>query len=242
MLRSAKTRVPFDKRHHVAAEMDTASRVDVPQLDGAPAKPSREFLSSPFRTALSRILGVVLLVTLLASQSAWAPRHPGVATGFLLSGWILLGMGVVGRIWCALYIIGKKTFSLVTEGPYSMCRNPLYFFSFLGGVGAMLLTERLLMVATFTLLFWAYFPHVMRREESSLRSLHGQRFEQYRLAVPVFWPDVRRLREPDKLEVSPKLFRRFLLEMIWFIWIGGAIALLQQLQAAGYVSVVLDLY
>jgi protein-S-isoprenylcysteine O-methyltransferase Ste14 len=36
------------------------------------------------------------------------------------------------RLWCSLYISGYKNSQLITSGPYSLCRNPLYFFSFVG--------------------------------------------------------------------------------------------------------------
>ncbi len=201
-----------------------------------------EYWSSRFRVAVSRMLGIVLLATLLLSRSAWADTHAELSILFLLLGWGCLGVGVVGRIWCAAHIVGKKTFSLVTEGPYSICRNPLYFFTFVGGMGAMLLTQRVSLVAAFALFFWIYYPGVMRREEASLRTLHGQRFERYRSSVPAFWPDVGGLREPESVEISPRLFRRFLFEMVWFIWLGGGIELLRDLHQSGYLAAVLALY
>lgn len=200
------------------------------------------YTSSSFRMMLSRVLGGVLLTTLPVSQSAWTAASPVVPATFLVLGWLCLGVGVVGRIWCALYIVGRKTFSLVTDGPYSLCRNPLYLFSLLGGIGAMFLTERLSLVVLFVLCFSGYFPRIMRREELSLRSLHGERFERYRATVPAFWPDFHGFREPTVLAVSPDLFRRFLLEVVWFIWIGGGITLLQRLQEAGVLFPLLRLY
>ena len=37
--------------------------------------------------------------------------------------------------WSSLYIAGRKGRELVTVGPYSTCRNPLYFFSIVGAAG-----------------------------------------------------------------------------------------------------------
>ena len=42
-------------------------------------------------------------------------------------GFILVVFGSFGRIWASLYIEGNKTKNLITAGPFSMVRNPLYF-------------------------------------------------------------------------------------------------------------------
>ena len=44
-------------------------------------------------------------------------------------GVLMVVFGWFGRIWASLYIEGNKTKNLVTSGPFSMVRNPLYFFS-----------------------------------------------------------------------------------------------------------------
>jgi protein-S-isoprenylcysteine O-methyltransferase Ste14 len=47
-------------------------------------------------------------------------------------GLLLVGIATVGRLWCSLYISGRKSAELVMDGPYSICRHPLYFFPYLG--------------------------------------------------------------------------------------------------------------
>jgi protein-S-isoprenylcysteine O-methyltransferase Ste14 len=201
-----------------------------------------DFRSSGVRVIVSRFLGVGLLAALLLSRTAWAQVAPVISLYLLSVGWVLLGIGVVGRIWCASYIIGKKTFSLIVDGPYSICRNPLYFFTLVGGAGAMFLTERLALVAFFILFFWMYFPPVMRREEWSLQSVHGELFHRYQLLVPRFWPNLHLFKEPEVVAISPRLFRRFLMEMMWFIWAGGLIELLQEMHEDGYLHAIVSLY
>jgi len=43
-----------------------------------------------------------------------------------LGGYLFLLAGLVIRIWCTCYIGSRKSKELIGEGPYSICRNPLY--------------------------------------------------------------------------------------------------------------------
>lgn len=53
----------------------------------------------------------------------------------------MAGIGAFGRIWCSLYIAGYKNNALVIEGRTPCSANPLYFFSFIGGMGWACATE-----------------------------------------------------------------------------------------------------
>jgi protein-S-isoprenylcysteine O-methyltransferase Ste14 len=46
------------------------------------------------------------------------------------AGWCLWP-GATLRLWSTLYIGGRKRVVLVSDGPYSLCRNPLYVGTFL---------------------------------------------------------------------------------------------------------------
>jgi protein-S-isoprenylcysteine O-methyltransferase Ste14 len=73
---------------------------------------------------------LVLVITALTS-------YPFVPEGALLYGvmeavafmFYLAGLGF--RFWATLYLGGRKGSSVIAEGPYSVCRNPLYLGSFL---------------------------------------------------------------------------------------------------------------
>src|SRR5262245_55058372 len=75
---------------------------------------------------------------------------------------------ILGRTWCSLYIGGRKIVQFVSHGPYSVSRNPLYFFSIVGafGVGAQLgsVVAGLVCAA----LAWMVFYVVVLQEEKLL--------------------------------------------------------------------------
>jgi hypothetical protein len=159
-----------------------------------------------------------------------------------LVGWALIGIGVAGRIWCASYICDCKNKKLVMGGPYSICRNPLYFSSFIAGLGVMLLTGTFLLPVLFTLLFWAYYPGVTAREEAMLLRLHGAAFEGYRSRVPRFLPNPRLFSEPAGYMASAARFRKSLTEVVWFFIAGGVVEFLRGMHLANYLPTLLYLY
>ena len=88
------------------------------------------------------------------------PTWQGTAHEFIeIAGIVLVFACIFGRMWSILYVGSKKNKELVTSGPYSMTRNPLYFFSCIGAVGvglmygsvvvALALARQRLMTASF---------------------------------------------------------------------------------------------
>ena len=108
-------------------------------------------------------------------------------TYFMVLWMVFVGIGVMGRIWCSLYISGFKNAKLVTDGPYSLCRNPLYLFSYLGGVGIMLITETFIFPIVFTLYFLCYYHFVIRQEEAFLSEKYGTAYSDYIKTIPRFY-------------------------------------------------------
>jgi protein-S-isoprenylcysteine O-methyltransferase Ste14 len=78
-----------------------------------------------------------------------------LSKAMIIAGCLLIGCATVGRLWCAQYIAGYKNDVLVKWGPYSICRNPLYFFSLLGGIGVGLCTESFTLTAIIAAVFAA---------------------------------------------------------------------------------------
>jgi protein-S-isoprenylcysteine O-methyltransferase Ste14 len=186
---------------------------------------------------------VALLVALIVlSKSRWDSLSPLVGSLMFCLGVFLAGVGSLGRMWCSLYIGGRKTKSLVTMGPYSICRNPLYFFSLTGLMGVGFASETLLIPAVLAVAFAAYYPFVIKAEEAHLLAAHGEQFEQYRRVVPTFFPRLSLLKEPQEYVVNPILFRRHLFSALWFVWLIGLLELVETLHAEGVLPVLLRVY
>jgi protein-S-isoprenylcysteine O-methyltransferase Ste14 len=200
------------------------------------------YFSSESRILLSRVLALAVLAALVVCVEGWRVAAPIVEDLLSLAGWVFLGIGMSGRIWSSSYISGRKKTELVVEGPYSICRHPLYFFSFVAGLGVMLVTETLLLPLLFSIVFWVYYPHVMRREEEVLLRLHHAVFEAYCSRVPRFWPKFSLYVEPPNYTVSAAKFRRNLSDVVWFVVAGGVIEFVEAMHISRYLPTLLTLY
>ena len=194
------------------------------------------------RRAFSGLFIAALIALIVTSESRWDATGSVVGDLFFLLGLVLVGIATVGRLWCGLYISGYKTNTLITVGPYSICRNPLYFCSLLGGIGLGLATE----TATFALMivagFLLYYPFVIRAEERDLQRTHGADFDRYAASTPRFWPSLGRLREPEEYLVKPKVFRREVFDAMLFVWVVGVLELVEALHAHQMIPAFFQLY
>lgn len=182
---------------------------------------------SSHRILVSRVFGIVFFLTVLVMEST----HEGsiISAVLFLIGLVLVGIATVGRLWCSLYISGYKDSQLITTGPYSISRNPVYFFSLLGFAGIGFATETVTLGFGLTLIILIGYPPVIKREEELLRSRFGAGFDEYCARTPQFIPNLAKFNEPDTYLVNPKLFRRTMGDVVWFIWFIGIIEFVEAL-------------
>lgn len=122
------------------------------------------------------------------------PLESIVLTLFAQIGTLLIAFGVIGRIWSIIYVGGLKNAELVTEGPYSVTRNPLYLFSLFAISGICLVFGSLLATVIFTLLAYLIFRYTAKQEALYLSCLFGEQYAEYARRTPLFWPDFSRFR------------------------------------------------
>ena len=198
--------------------------------------------SEKYRLLLSRIAVAISVFFLCITQSYWETKNAKVTFALFLIGTILVAIASLGRMWCSLYIAGYKNKRLVTEGPYSLCRNPLYFFSAVGGVGVGCTTETFTFPVVFIVLFALYYPLVIKGEEKRLKQIYGVEFEEYIKRVPAFFPSVSTFFEPENYNVKPVVFRRHIFSALWFVWIVGILELIEGMREIGVFLSLWSLY
>lgn len=179
------------------------------------------------RILVSRVFSLLFFFALLVTESRLEGHF--VTPALFLLGLVLVGIATVGRLWCSLYISGYKNAELVTAGPYSLSRNPLYFFSFLGFIGLGFATETLTFPLVLAMTFGIAYPLIIAREERFLGGKFGDAFTAYAARTPRFFPRLTGLVEPESWSVNPRLFRRTMGDVLWFVWLVGIIELVEAL-------------
>lgn len=145
-----------------------------------------------------RAVVLATLPALLWLQPLWTRN---LTADLLLEclGQVLIVAGVLGRLWCTLHIGGRKNRDLVTTGPYALCRNPLYLFSFLLGLGVTMVFQNSLMLLLFLPLFALFHGVAVILEERKLAALFGESYENYRREVPRFLPALKISRRTETI-------------------------------------------
>ena len=185
------------------------------------------------RMYLSRVLGALGVVAYVFMAPVWPDRYVWLAEAFAFAGLLLVSLGVVGRVWALSYLVGKKSKTLVTEGPFSLCRNPLYLFSFLGLLGICLRTQTLAIPAVVMPLFVLVHLRSVRNEESKLRAMFPGEFDAYAKLIPRFVPSLAHFKESDMLTVNAVLFRKGITELTMFFVMMAFLELVTVLHRTG---------
>lgn len=149
---------------------------------------------------------------------------------------------ILGRTWCTLYIDGRKIEHLVTVGPYSVCRNPLYSFTILGVAGMSAQHGSLLLVAVFCTFTWLVFLVVVMLEESFLANMHGATFASYVQSTPRFLPNPRLWRDVFTVTVRPSKILRTFGDGLCFLIPIPMEAAFEWLQGSGTLPVIVRLF
>ena len=188
------------------------------------------------RIDLLRLSFVPIIIMAVFVRPSWSLQS---ILGFAMEfgGYLLLLTGLIIRIWCIFYIGCRKSKEIVTEGPYSICRNPLYIGSFVLAIGVGLCFENLLILLLVPGLIVPVHIFAARMEEAHLESKFGEQYRTYKHEVPRFWPRLSSYHSPRTISVNVYSIRRIAADTVGVLLLPEIEDLLELLHEHGVIPV-----
>lgn len=183
------------------------------------------------------ILGVVVLAAVSTTLNGETPFHEALETG----GLVLIGVAIIGRAWCSLYIGGRKKAEIVDRGPYSLCRNPLYVFSFIAAFGIGAQTGSIVLSVLFLTIAIVVFHYTVKSEEAWLLDVFGAPYRAYVERTPRFWPKFSKWTDAETLLIRPSFFLTTVKDGLVFLLAIPIFELLEYAQQSGWIRTLLKL-
>ena len=140
-----------------------------------------------YRIQILRVTFIAILPVVVLANPILADTFGGEVME-ILGVWLIVG-GVLGRMWAILYIGGQKNQRVVQEGPYSVCRHPLYLFSSVATLGFGLMLQSLVLTGLLTGTIFLILNATASKEERRLRASLGNAYDDYASTVPRILPN-----------------------------------------------------
>lgn len=191
------------------------------------------------RRAILAIIIVIAFTTLVFAGS----RHDELTHEYIETlGLALIMVGIGGRLWATLYIGGRKSAVVVSTGPYSITRNPLYLFSSIAAAGVGAQTGSYVVACLFMVLCAAFFHFVARREERYLSATLGDEYISYLRRVPRFLPNPLIYCDDAEVTFQTGRLRATLLDGLVFLAAIPLLEAIEEAQETGTVPVLFWLF
>lgn len=199
--------------------------LSAPAEHTAPLNTVRESLGYRWRI-------VITTVSLMAGLVLTALNRPLVFEGnrwnsvLEILGWGIFFVGGGLRLWASTYICARKTREIVQTGPYSLCRNPLYWGTLLM-VGAFpLFLKSPVLAAAMLPPVVLYLFAVVPAEEAVMARRHGEGYAAYCSEVARWLPNFSRYQRGTPQDGQHIGFYRECQRMIWWLGLAGGLHLL----------------
>ena len=177
------------------------------------------------RMAILRI-SIILIITFIIIDNNFSAFSLNIDmnTSLLFSyiGFSLVVLGGFGRIWASLYLEGFKTRKLIKEGPYSMVRNPLYFFSLMLFLGMCFAIKSIAVSFALLVVFVLFHIPTILNEEKVLLSTHDESYKAYYESTPRLLPNIfkyKKTESTDMIQVRIKSIIKRLWEVIGYLFL-----------------------
>ena len=177
---------------------------------------SARYISQTRRILAIKIVALVTIALILVSYSAWG-EDSLAANAISAAGLCLIIAAVIGRLWATLYIGWRKNATLITSGPYSITRNPLYVFSIVGAAGIGLVFGSLVIAGVLSVCIAVLLAFKARDEAAMLGARFGATYQAYAARVPLLWPRRSLYQDTDAPSFQPRALHRALRDGLLFL-------------------------
>jgi len=162
------------------------------------------------------VVSVAFLLAVITKQFSSHEAYVHELTEF--AGYILIVLCGLGRLYTTAFLGGHKNRNLITYGPFSVVRNPLYVFSWLGFTGIALFSVNLWVILIVPAAFLAIYHQLVLREEVLLLEKFGPEYASYLKKVPRFIPKTLKQTMPEEIPAVPHYLMNGLKDAsVWFI-------------------------
>lgn len=189
----------------------------------------------------TKLVAIIVLATYFITGSLFPEETPLHEINEFI-GYFLVIICAFGRIYTTAFIGGFKNDELVTDGPFSLVRNPLYVFSLIGILGIGFQSNHLSVIIMAPLLVLIMYHFLIRREEGFLEEKFGQTYRDYKARVPRLMPRLRGMTMPEEIRVRPKFLWRSLLDAFAWFLAFPTFELLDYLKEIGWLPTLFTLY
>ena len=203
-------------------------------------RPAR-YTSQTRRILAIKAVAFAAIALILVSRSVWQQNS---FAGSVMSavGLCLIMTAVIGRLWATLYIGGRKNAALITSGPYSITRNPLYVFSILGAAGIGLVFGSVLIALALGGSITALLTTKARDEATMLGQRFGVEYAAYAARAPLLWPRPSLYQDDGVPSFQPPALRRALRDGLLFLLSVPVAELVDSARAAGLLPQLVPLF
>jgi len=193
-------------------------------------------LDRRLRIPLLRLVFIPVIFVAVFVRPSWNLES---TTAFVVEGigYVFLLIGLIIRIWCTFYIGGRKNIELITTGPYSICRNPLYIGTFILSIGIGLCFENLLIILIALVIIIPVHTIVIKMEETHLETVFGEQYRMYKQKVSRFWPHLSNYSSPDVLQVNVHAIWKITIDAVGVLLLPEIEDLLELLHSQGIIPV-----
>lgn len=164
------------------------------------------------------VLVVSCFVAILFTTQLFDHNDPEIHETLEFIGYMLVSVAAIGRVYSTAFLGGFKNGKIIDYGPFSICRNPLYLFSFIGVCGFALMSVNIFAMVAMPVGFLAIYIPLIKREEVYLESQFGKAYTSYKKKTPRLFPKFKLYHAPATVEMTPRtLLNAFKDSLMWFL-------------------------